>query len=52
MSLAVVDASVLAAYYAATGLRLPRTVDIIAAGDVLSAPAHLDAEIVSAVPST
>lgn len=49
MSLAVIDASVLAAFYAADD---PRRVDIIArltTDNALFAPAHLDAEVVSAL---
>lgn len=49
MSLAVIDASVLAAFYAADD---PRRVDIIArltTDDALFAPAHIDAEVVSAL---
>ncbi|MPZ63017.1 MAG: PIN domain-containing protein [Propionibacteriales bacterium] len=50
MSLAVIDASVLTVFYAAT---TDRRYDDVAArlrsGDALFAPAHLDAEVVSAL---
>jgi predicted nucleic acid-binding protein len=49
VSLAVVDASALVAYYAAADPRRPRTVERLAAGHALFAPAHLDAEVVSAL---
>ena len=49
MSLAVVDASVLAAFYAADDRRHSRVVDRLKVGDALLAPAHLDAEVVSAL---
>lgn len=49
MSLAVVDASVLVAFYAADDPRRSRVVARLAVGDSLLAPAHLDAEIVSAL---
>ncbi len=47
MSLAVVDASVLAAFYAADDPRRPRTTARLAAGHALFAPAHLDAEVIA-----
>lgn len=49
MSLAVVDASVLAAFYAADDSRRPETVARLSAGNALYAPAHLDAEVISAL---
>lgn len=49
MSLAVVDASVLAAFYAADDPRRDAVVARLAAGNALFAPAHLDAEVVSAL---
>ena len=49
MSLAVVDASVLVAFYAAEDPRRTAVSARLAAGDALFAPAHLDAEIVSAL---
>lgn len=49
MSLAVVDASVLVALYAADDPRHAVVVQRLHAGDVLSAPAHLDVEIVPAL---
>ncbi len=49
MSLAVVDASTLVAYYAAEDPRRATVVARLAIGDALFAPAHLDAEIVSAL---
>jgi predicted nucleic acid-binding protein len=49
VSLAVVDASVLAAFYAADDPRRAAIVARLAAGDALFAPAHLDAELVSAL---
>lgn len=49
MSLAVVDASVLVAFYAADDPRRAAVAARLAAGDALFAPAHLDAEIVSAL---
>ncbi len=48
MSLAVVDASVLAAFYASDDSRRAAVAERLA-GDTLFAPAHLDAEIVSAL---
>lgn len=49
MSLAVVDASTLVAYYAADDNRRSTIVAKLAIGDTLFSPAHLDAEIVSAL---
>lgn len=49
MSLAVVDASVLVAFYAADDPRRQAVAVRLAGGDALYAPAHLDAEIVSAL---
>lgn len=49
MSLAVVDASALVAFYAADDSRRPAVATRLATGDALFAPAHLDAEIVSAL---
>lgn len=49
MTLAVVDASVLVAFYAADDPRRQAIAARLAAGDTLFAPAHLDAEIVSAL---
>ena len=49
MSLAVVDASVLTAFYAADDPRHAFIAERLSAGDVLFAPAHLDVEIVSAL---
>jgi len=49
VSLAVVDASVLVAFYAADDPRHALVASRLAAGDALYAPAHLDAEIVSAL---
>ena len=51
MSLAVVDASVLVAFYAldAEDTRRDAVVTRLSAGDALFAPAHLDAEVVSAL---
>lgn len=51
MSLAVVDASVLVAFYAADDPRRHAVSDRLAAGHALFAPAHLDAEVVSALRS-
>ncbi|OLT43211.1 hypothetical protein BJF85_02930 [Saccharomonospora sp. CUA-673] len=47
--MAVVDASVLAAFYAADDPRRDKVADRLAVGDALFAPAHLDAEVVSAL---
>jgi predicted nucleic acid-binding protein len=49
VSLAVIDASVLAVFYAADDSRHALVVERLKAGDTLFAPAHLDAEIVSAL---
>lgn len=49
MSLAVIDASVLAAFYAADDPRRATVAGRLEAGDALFAPAHLDAEVVSAL---
>ncbi len=49
MSLAGVDASVLTAFYTADDPRRAAVVARLASGDVLVAPAHLDAEVVSAL---
>ena len=49
MSLAVVDASALTAFYAADDPRRDAVAARLAAGDTLFAPAHLDAEVVSAL---
>lgn len=51
MSLAVIDASVLAASYAADDPRRAVVAGRLKAGDALFAPAHIDAEIVSALRS-
>jgi predicted nucleic acid-binding protein len=49
VSLAVVDASVLAVFYLSDDPRRAAVVDRLAVGDALYAPAHLDAEVVSAL---
>lgn len=49
MSLAVIDASVLTAFYAADDPRRDAVAARLAAGDALFAPAHVDAEVVSAL---
>jgi len=49
VSLAVVDASVLTAFYAADDPRREAVVTRLGAGDALFAPAHVDAEVVSAL---
>ncbi len=49
MSLAVVDASALVAFYAADDPRRQTVAVRLTAGDALFAPAHLDAEVVSAL---
>ena len=49
MSLAVVDASVLTVFYVADDPRRADVVARLAAGDALFAPAHLDAEVLSAL---
>lgn len=49
MSLAVVDASVLAVFYLSDDPRRGAVVERLGAGDALYASAHLDAEVVSAL---
>jgi len=49
VSLAVVDASVLAVFYLADDPRRNAVVARLATGDALYAPAHLDVEVVSAL---
>jgi predicted nucleic acid-binding protein len=49
VSLVVVDASVLAAFYAADDPRRADTAARLSAGNALFAPAHLDAEVISAL---
>ncbi len=49
MSLAVVDASVLAAFYAVQDPRRPQVTARLSAGQALFAPAHLDVEVTSAL---
>lgn len=49
MTLAVVDASVFAAFYAADDPRHALVAERLSSGDALFAPAHLDVEIVSAL---
>lgn len=49
MSLAVVDASVLVAFYAVADPRREAVAARLASGDALFAPAHMDAEVVSAL---
>lgn len=49
MSLAVIDASVLTAFYAADDPRRAAVTARLAVGDALFAPAHMDAEVVSAL---
>lgn len=49
MSLAVIDASVLATFYAAEDPRRQHAVTRLAAGHTMFTPAHLDAEVVSAL---
>ena len=49
MSLAVIDASVLTAFYASDDPRREDVTARLASGDALFAPAHLDAEVVSAL---
>ena len=49
MSLAVIDASVLAAFYASDDPRRVAVAERLKAGDALFAPAHLDVEVVSAL---
>lgn len=49
MSLAVIDASVLTAFYAADAPERDAVVARLVVGEALFAPAHLDAEVVSAL---
>jgi predicted nucleic acid-binding protein len=49
VSLVVIDASVLTAFYASDDPRRAAITDRLAAGNALFAPAHLDAEVVSAL---
>lgn len=49
MTLTVVDASVLAAFYAADDPRRVAVTQRLSTGDALFAPAHLDVEVVSAL---
>jgi len=49
VSLAVIDASVLAVFYAADDPRHDLVAERLKVGDALFAPAHLDAEVVSAL---
>ncbi len=49
MSLAIIDASVLTVFYAADDPRHSLVAERLNVGDALFAPAHLDAEIVSAL---
>ncbi len=49
MSLAVVDASILAIFYTVDNPRRSRAATRLGAGDALFAPAHLDAELASAL---
>lgn len=49
MSLAVIDASVLTAFYAADDPRRDPVAARLGSGDALFAPAHVDAEVVSAL---
>lgn len=49
MSLAVVDASALVAFYVAEDPRRNAVAARLATGDALVAPAHLDAEVISAL---
>lgn len=49
MSLAVIDASLLTAFYASDDPRHAAVSARLGAGDTLFAPAHLDAEVVSAL---
>lgn len=51
MSLAVIDASVLTAFYAADDLCRDAVAARLTTGDALFAPAHVDAEVVSALRS-
>jgi predicted nucleic acid-binding protein len=49
VSLTVLDASTLTAFYAADDPRRPRVAARLSAGSTLLAPAHLDVEVVSAL---
>lgn len=49
MSLAVIDASVLTAFYAADDPRRDAVAARLTAGDALFAPSHMEAEVVSAL---
>jgi predicted nucleic acid-binding protein len=49
MSLAVVDASVLTAFYVSDDVRRADVATRLACGDALFAPAHLDVEVASAL---
>ena len=49
MSLAVIDASALTAFYAADDPRRDAVAARLTTGDALFAPAHMDAEVVSAL---
>lgn len=49
MSLVVVDASVLTAFYSATDPRRAAARNRLSGGDTLVAPAHVDAEVLSAL---
>jgi predicted nucleic acid-binding protein len=49
VSLAVVDASVLTAFYVSDDARRARVASRLTAGDALFAPAHIDAEVGSAL---
>lgn len=49
MSLVVIDASVLTAFYASDDPRHADIAEHLSAGNTLFAPAHLDAEVVSAL---
>lgn len=49
MSLAIIDASVFAAFYAADDPRQALVAERLSTGDALYAPAHLDVEIASAL---
>lgn len=51
MSLVVIDATALAAFYAADDPRRDAVAARLATGDALYAPAHVDAEVVSALRS-
>jgi predicted nucleic acid-binding protein len=50
VTLAVVDASVLAVFYLSDDPRRTDVVERLGSGDALCPPAHLDAEVVSALP--